>query len=832
VNNHRAQRRKIRTRQTQVGDAQGIDDPKQGASDGVRFWDVTRFPKNDRDGPLWKFASAFAFFSSSRPYIRTCILVSATAMLFACASSFAQRPIVISAFPPPEKMTPVDRGLRMGDFAALRSALDADTQLTQNEHGPVAYDPSQFETVDITPVQLGSLGRAFVVYLGRSWQCGATGNCPIALFLSGKHGYYDALDSGGWGFAIVPSGSAVPFAVSAWNMSCCEEDLSRFHFENGQFVADACEVETTTNDWADPKNIVVKSCKPNEPTFAPPLEWEGLGSAGPTYNEMKQLQPVAEADLENAFGSQADLHFADLPVINLGDWLVLGVPHRYSSNMSLFVYPVVQGKVGSAVLSNVPGNAAEEIAASSDMTVAEGLVIRRSAGPVRAELVEYLEPREQNGVKSPTSLVSESCEFAAPKDGIWAPVWNAKEIRVHAVPCSGLTSASSAVLDGTLLDKVEQDSSGAVWAITPAFEARLVRWQDGQWSPVMGPVPNEFAALGPGPSGGVWVSFGKPIWLDGDEKKTLQGPAWSSHGIATTLRLAGGGALAVSVPQPPGGPSLSILRADGNSVDKYDVTPEQLRPAYGKFPCWAPFLSTFGAGKMTWIWTSRKPDCPGLRGFVLTDGRSFIYEPEIRGLPDKPISALGAWPGDVLAAAVPNDGVYLIDPATLSARRLPPPSPSAFQRVAAFFRAGEDGYVIAEGGCSTGAFGLKHCDPVWRLRDGQWQLVISALDRFIPRRFIPQWIQFPDDFIRPSPGLVTPQGLWLGGVGSGLWLIPSSGAAKEFTARDGFPLYKVGLLFQLPNGLILAVHAPGELDSRSVAVDPARLTATARALPQ
>lgn len=91
----------------------------------------------------------------------------------------------------------------MRELAALRSAVEADTQLTQNEHGPVAYVPSQFESVDITPVQLGSLGRAFVVYFGHSGQCGATGNCPMALYVSGNQGYYDALSFGGWGFAIV-----------------------------------------------------------------------------------------------------------------------------------------------------------------------------------------------------------------------------------------------------------------------------------------------------------------------------------------------------------------------------------------------------------------------------------------------------------------------------------------------------------------------------------------------------------------------------------------------------------------------------------------------------
>ena len=719
----------------------------------------------------------------------------------------------------------------MREFAALRSAVDADTQLTQNEHGPVAYVPSQFGTVHITPVQLGSLGRAFVVYFGHSGQCGATGNCPMALYVSGNQGYYDALSFGGWGFAIVSSGSAVPFVVSAWHMSCCENNLSRFHFERGHFVADICETETTTDDWTDPKNIVVKPCKPNGSTFPPPLKWGGFGPGVPTYREMEELRPLAEADLESAFGSQFNLHFPDLPAVEFGDWLVLGVPNKENpGGMRLFVYPHVQDQIGRAVLRNVVGDAVAETDASSGMVVARALVILRMAGPDRGELVEYVEPNNQNGLNASNSLVSDSCEFATPRHGSWPLVWNYKEIRVHAVPCSqpAITSAA-AVLDGTTLDKVEQDGSGAVWATTEGFGARLVKWQDGQWSPVMGPVPNEFARLGPGPLGGVWVSWDEPIWLYGDEKKPLPGLSHTPSGVATTLRLADGGALSVFAPVGPGFPSLGILGVDGKVVTKYDVNSDEIRPSSADSSCLAPFSTISLAANTTWIWTPPKPNCAGLRGFIITDGHSFKYQPEIRGLPDKQISALGVWPGNVFAAAVPNDGVYLIDPTTLTAHRLSPPPASTFQRVAAFFRVGADGYVIAEGNCSTGAPGAENCDPVWRWSGGQWQLVIAALDRFVNKfPYIPGWIQFPNDFTRPSTGLVRPEGLWLGAVGAGLWLIPTDGAPRHFTPSEGFPLYNVDLLFELPNNQILAIHnsAINGLHSRSVAINPAQLIST------
>lgn len=719
----------------------------------------------------------------------------------------------------------------MREFAALRSAVDADTQLTQNEYGPVAYEPSQFGTVDITPVQLGSLGRAFVLYFGHSGQCGATGNCPMALYVSGKHGYYDALRFGGWGFAIVPSSSAVPFVVSAANSSCCENGLSRFRFEGGHFVADICETETTTDDWSDPKNIVVKPCKPNGSTFPPPPRWGGFGPGVPTYREMKELQPLAEADLESAFGSQLNLHFLDLPAVEFSDWLVLGVPNKENpGGMRLFVYPRVQGQIGRAVLRNVVGDAVAETDASSGIVVARALVILLMAGPDRGELVEYVEPNNQNGINASSSLVADSCEFVMPRHGSWPSVWNSNEIRVHALPCSEPTTTSAAaVVDGTALDKVEQDGSGAVWAITPAFGARLVKWQDRQWSPVMGPVPNEFARLGPGPLAGVWVSWDEPIWLYGDEKKPLPGLSHTPNGIATTLRLADGGALSILPPGGPGFPSLAILGADGKVVTKYDLNSDEIRPSSDNSPCVAPFSTISAAANTTWIWTPPKPNCAGLRGFIITDGHSFKYQTEIQGLPDKQISALGAWPGNVFAAAVLNDGVYLINPTTLTAHRLSPPPASAFQRVAAFFSVGEDGYVIGEGNCSTDAVGVENCDPVWRWKRGRWQLVVAALDRFVNKfPYIPQWIQFPNDFTRPSTGLVRPEGLWLGAVGAGLWLIPTDGAPRHFTPSEGFPLYNVDLLFELPNNQILAIHnsAINGLHSRSVAINPAQLIST------
>ena len=776
-------------------------------------------------------------FSSSSFARRTWVLLSTIAILFACERSFAQGPIIVRAFPPPEQMEPVDQGITMKEFAALRSALDADTQLTQNEYGPVAYQPSQFGTVDITPVQLGSLGRAFVVYFGHSGQCGATANCPMALYVSGTHGYYDALSLWGWGFAIVPSGSAVPFVVSAANSSCCENGLSRFRFEKGRFVADICEAETTTDNWADPKNIVVKPCKPDGSTFPPPLEWGGFGPSVPTYHEMKELQPLAEADLESAFGPHLNLHFLDLPAVQLGDWLVLGVPNRENSGeMRLFVYPRVQDQIGRAVLRNVVGDAVAETDASSGMVVARALVILRVAGPDRKELTQYVVRYNPNGMNASSSLVPSSCESATPKRGSWPSVWNFKEIRVHAVPCSEpAVTPASAVVDGTPLDKVEQDGSGTVWAITPAFGARLVKWEDGQWSPVMGPVPNEFAALGPGPSGGVRVSLGKSIWLYGNEKKALPGLSHTLSGVATTLRLSDGGALSIFPPGGPGFPSLGILGADGNVVTKYDLNSDEIRPSSGNSPCLAPFSTISPAANTTWIWTAPKPNCAGLRGFIITDGDSFKYQPEIQGLPDKQISALGAWPGNVLAAAVPNDGVFLIDPRSLTAHRLSPPPSSTFQLVAAFFRVGADGYVIEEGSCSTGALGVENCDPVWRWSGGQWQLVIAALDRFVNKfPYIPGWIQFPNYFDRPSTGLVRPEGLWLGAVGTGIWLIPASGAPRNFTPSERFPLYNVDLLFELPNNWILAIHnsAINELHSRSVAIDPAQLIATGPARPR
>jgi hypothetical protein len=73
--------------------------------------------------------------------------------------------------------------------------------------------------------------RHFRNFINTSELCGATGNCPMALYLPGERGLHGALHFGGWGFSLLPSGGDVPDIVDAWNMSAGEEILNRFRFK-------------------------------------------------------------------------------------------------------------------------------------------------------------------------------------------------------------------------------------------------------------------------------------------------------------------------------------------------------------------------------------------------------------------------------------------------------------------------------------------------------------------------------------------------------------------------------------------------------------------------
>jgi hypothetical protein len=83
-------------------------------------------------------------------------------------------------------------------------------------------------------VPLGILG--YGVLLTDTGDCGATGNCPMAVMFrySGHYRIAD-LDSA-WTYALVPRRNSVPDIVIMANMSAAVGEATRYRFEGGTYV--------------------------------------------------------------------------------------------------------------------------------------------------------------------------------------------------------------------------------------------------------------------------------------------------------------------------------------------------------------------------------------------------------------------------------------------------------------------------------------------------------------------------------------------------------------------------------------------------------------------
>ena len=751
----------------------------------------------------------------------------------------------VHAFPLPQQLVRIDSGITMSEFEALHAAVAADPELKQD--ADQAFDIKQFGEIRVTPIALGKADRGFVVYFNTSELCGATGNCPMALYLRGEQGLHAALHFGGWGFALLPSGGDVPDIVSAWNMSCCEEILTRYRFSGGKFAAIGCddeEVGEPEEDSSDKHSMpTVKPCgtsegKSSTPTFAPPADFEG-GTPAPTYAQMQQLAKLAAkiAPTAQAFGS--------MPVIRVSHWLVACRRRENDGECDIAAAPLIgqpRGRfpgptVGNIVLRDVQASFVTESNTESSAKNSfqyPALILARMVAPGQMKLTEYREPAPPGfPARSPDprqlrgeGLVADGCEVATPKQGHWPDEWKPAALHVRAIPCSGPAAPGPITVDTTPISTVQQDGTGAVWAVTPPFGQRLVRWNEDQWSPVMGPFANSFMTLSPGPSGGVLVTWGERAnteWRKDDESRSFTKPA----GVA--MRLASGGLLVWNRSPRVGDldTTLKLLDTNGNAIAETALTAEQYMapepPPPGvrvnPLPCVASFAATPGPSEQTWLWTPGSRSCWTLRGFVTTDGRSFSYHGNIEGFRDARISAVGTWPDGRIAVAAANDGLYLVDSRTFHAERTPDMPGS--RRISMTFTANGYGYALTEADCPRMARGGQRCGWLWRWSEGQWQKVIGGTDESTVCRC---WPAPGGDYEGPEGSRAmaeTPEGLWLAGAGTGLWFIPAHGEVRQIAPASGLPLKFVSYIAIVGDRLLLVDKDAG----RSIAISPAQLLA-------
>jgi hypothetical protein len=234
-----------------------------------------------------------------------------------------------------------------------------------------------------------------------------------------------------------------------------------------------------------------------------------------------------------------------------------------------------------------------------------------------------------------------------------------------------------------------------------------------------------------------------------------------------------------------------------------------------------------------------------LRGALIWDGKQFIYRPRLTGQsfdPTTVISTLAYKDATHLWLAQSTGGfykprasdLYELNTNTFETRLVAQPYPQAFQDIQQITAVGRDWYLVA--GSRWGSE-IRYDDGVrtgnlWRLRNGQWRLLISGLDKGGSGLWSgPQQT--------PRPFLETAQGLWVGAFGGGMWFIPrprasaatpaskAKGADTETSAQQavvqtagqavamdwqrGLPFHTTDQLFDIGRGQVLAHSSQGTI---------------------
>jgi hypothetical protein len=137
-------------------------------------------------------------------------------------------------------------------------------------------DPKyNYENIAMASANFGRLGKGVIVLLYRSCSCGATGNCPILVYVREKDRYRAILGDGrahqpyGWAYGVVNSKTDVPDLVFGSHSSSNLVRLELYRYSNGQFALHGCEFlrsksESTIN-WWNPAEVIVEPCVKQQP---------------------------------------------------------------------------------------------------------------------------------------------------------------------------------------------------------------------------------------------------------------------------------------------------------------------------------------------------------------------------------------------------------------------------------------------------------------------------------------------------------------------------------------------------------------------------------------
>lgn len=776
---------------------------------------------------------------SARALIATAVLF--TFILFLPGTALHAR-VRLLGFVIPSRMLPLSQAATPAEYAELQSAIKANWEREKDRQ--VQTGPglgSDFDHIYATRIQLGALGEAMVVYFANSPECGATGNCPMAVYVRERNGYHRVIEAGGWGAALLPSSVSVPDIAFYWHMSAAETDSNVLHYLDGKFVGQGGPACTDTNS--------------SNPVCAAMASALGISAShGISPADYQALRPQVEADLKKQSPPSStqfsfdQAHAMDFLQINQTVLTVVGLGTcGIYQNCSISIYAHNYGRNSYwPLLRNATG-----WAVSTDSNVSTGIrvIIARSLSPNRAELTEYrLIPRGlPTDWGSGSHLTPSSCEIIMSKTGEWPAEWNPAGFTVQPVSCFQSPSVQNVQIpaaDPTDIFEAAQDSTGRVWAISSGFSPKLYRWESGAWISVATNEANGMSPRGlwPGPNGGALALYSRSglgssqeilVWLHGDQTKILAHlPATTQAGMLDsfavqaavaaplgTVLIAGngsdfyrGGVLVHQAQQV-----LYRLDANGQLQQIYSIAPSQYVPHFHSVEQESitpmPLSTARSSDGKIWIWShfsfGNTAGEKVFNGFLITDGKT--VEPRlIPRLPTEHLEALAPWDKNHFAAAEYDEGFYTINTSTLKVRPVPEPQPGAFRFVQQIFSAGDDHYVLCSRTGGPALFDEFFDGTLWRFHNGQWEEVMDNIER------------------ASRTGLVTPDGFWLATMDRGLWFFPSNGQPRKIDWRNGLSLASANRIFRLADGEVLATNAGTFTHTRSVAFAPQELLSAAK----
>ncbi len=219
------------------------------------------------------------------------------------------------------------------------------------------------------------------------------------------------------------------------------------------------------------------------------------------------------------------------------------------------------------------------------------------------------------------------------------------------------------------------------------------------------------------------------------------------------------------------GRSPKIYRADATGVSMvHEIAPDELdSPAKAKFSYSGMHAVEDGKGRV-WVWSDPSGyNYASLRGvLVFTDDHSEVHDLAASLKKDARILSIAHADERHMWVSVASDGIYRLDIDTFALERLPTPAPNALAGVHELFVDRGDLYAINDVPRSEHA--------LWRLRDGQWTLLLPHLD------------DTPSQSWQPRSWLPIKEGMVVQSYLSGPWFVPLEGKPARFSWHSGFAL--------------------------------------------